>query len=543
MSFPLGGIVVGVLACFLSSSLARTELGQEQPQDSRGQFLSASELQLRESLGLTPPRMSDKTDRMIVTEAQRLDAITGFTTPVLFTEKGATESHPEAGIILSRPQLSQLMDSTTTPQELLRFVLAHEKAHQLQFRQYGKAKILLEDMEMRRVYECQADILAAKYMIEAIPAPNLQQQEAILEAIRVSFELGSEEFGLATHPSRECRRLATRLGMAAGMHTNLLRAGLIANAQFLAQRIEVRPADNPMSWSLRQAKNVVRYQLAASREVVQDVESTVIKFNENGNPPIVTFELPYFNLAPKAVRVTLSIHSWAVPREDAKNTKPWELIDAKHFEFVLQPNKTFIARGVLQWKATPALMPRLGFPPDVVAMASCEYLPGPGGAAAPAAAAPEQMLRLGENGDNSGNAWIGLGRLYRHAIKGSIASLKGGIGSRFSNIDYFPCSIGVPDAVDVITAIPRDGSDPYIDVILHRGDDAGKASDVYQDVKDKAPKGWKSTREAKREGRKPETLSTSYYLSESGPRIHLYLELKDSGKSEVRASIYPPDKN
>jgi len=321
---------------------------------------------------------------------QAIDGVAGFSTPVWATDSGGTSSHPEAGIAVDLGEFERIRKRADVRQlrQFVRFILAHEKSHQIQYLLYSKASVKSEDPEQRRVYECQADILAGKLLAESFGSPTPQDLQSITEALQVAFEIGTEEYtGAADHPSHQARRTAVRLGMARGTMTNQLKlppspylAGMIAS---IAEKTDSLPGESVMDWSYRLAKKIVHYNRAAVADIRLDENK--INWDKRASNPFVNFSLTYKNVGKRTVKVDMEVQCALVPRDDSDDTLRWLKWSVKKFSFTLRPGQKFDASGTLMWGCdAPAnsglcpdyskLMPSLVFPPDATALMSCEYI-------------------------------------------------------------------------------------------------------------------------------------------------------------------------
>lgn len=251
--------------------------------------------------------------------------------PVAVTRGSGTASHPQVGIVLDLQQLERVQQTSGVSAFLpvLRWILAHEKAHQLQYQQ-NRRIVEGADVVDRQVLEAQADLLAAKYVIETL-SPS--EQQPIIDTLRVAFDLGTERYALADHPSREGRMTAVRLGMAAGMITNLLNLGGAApeaSAGVLRDKIDLRPGEEILGWSLRTARRIVGYRRPALVDLVQ-IESS-IRWDRDPNHPYVEYTVTYENRGARRIAVDAEVQCVGVLRSDRDNPLNWQKLSADGYE-------------------------------------------------------------------------------------------------------------------------------------------------------------------------------------------------------------------
>lgn len=328
---------------------------------------------------ITNLMLTQSLEEMVREEMDRLDMISGFYTKVQLTDAATSTADPDGTISISRPELVQLQGKVAPKQfrQVLRFLLAHEKTHQIQYRAYTVAAVRANDPERRRLYEAQADVLAGKYLLETLGEPKPDDLVAIVDTLKLAFDLGTLEFSDTDHPSKEARRTAARLGMASGMITALSRlpptpelGQMIAS---LAEKVNILRDENVMEWSYRTAKRITQYSRAASRDIVL-LKERQIDWDERASNPFVTFRLIYENKGSRTIHIDMEVQCASVPRENSNDTLEWLKASVKNFSFDLKPGERYTASGKLQWIATQKLMPRIIYPPAVTALMSTEHV-------------------------------------------------------------------------------------------------------------------------------------------------------------------------
>lgn len=386
-------ILVSLLAAGGVSQTSPRLLAAVQQTDeihSHVEFLEASKEKVVRDSRLRPPNASVEVEKIILDEARAIDGVAGFSTAVGVTNGGGTFSHPRAGIGLDLDELQRIRRQSNVIQfrYFLRLILAHEKSHQVQYLRYSSAAVKTADPEQRRIYECQADILAGKLLVESFAEPAEEQQQAIIDALRVAFDIGTEEYTAdADHPSREGRRTAVRLGMARGMMTIYTRLPRTPYTDWAIASLAVKThaplGEDIMQWSFRLAKNIIHYTREASAGIRLEKQS--VEFDTRAASPFVTFSLTYKNTGQRTVKIDMEVQCALVPRNDEGNTLRSLKWSNLNYAFILRPGETYDAKGVLTWgcDAPPGsglcpnyseLKPTLIFPPDALALMSCEYV-------------------------------------------------------------------------------------------------------------------------------------------------------------------------
>lgn len=327
-----------------------------------------------EATGLLPQSLEE----IVREEMGRLDTIANFQTEVHVTDASNSTAEPNNVILISRRQLNNIQGRVEAKQFrlILRFLLAHEKTHQVQYRLYSAAAVRTDDSERHRIYEAQADVLAGKYLMETLGEPKQEDLNSIIETLKVAFDLGALEFSNADHPSREQRRVAARLGMAAGMVVTLSRLpptpALGAMIASLTQKVDLLRDESVMDWSYRLSKKITQYSRTPGQKIV--LKNSTVDWDERASNPFVTFELTYENQDKQLIHVDMEVQCASVPRDNPDDTLEWLRWSVKTFRFNLQPGERYVASGKLQWYATKELMPRLIFPPKATALISTEYV-------------------------------------------------------------------------------------------------------------------------------------------------------------------------
>lgn len=331
----------------------------------------------------------DDLDRLAHDELATLDRITGFPTKLTINDTDELSSYPDRGIIIGRKKLQSIerISGVRQRQGVLRFLLAHEKAHQIQFRAYPecvslfnkRGELTSEELQTLRLYECQADILAGKHLLETFVKPTSADGQTIEDVLQVSFDQGiSESNTTGSHGTHEQRRTAVRFGMASGMITNFETLPpsppAIGSIATLMQKLDIRAGEFVLPWSLRESKRITHYNREAVQDILLDKED--VNWDTSADHPFVTFKLTYTNTGAKSIDIDMEVQCVAVPRDDVNrdNSKYWQKWSVQNTIFRLKPGEKHTVTGSLMWYGDAKLMPRLIFPPKSTALISCEYV-------------------------------------------------------------------------------------------------------------------------------------------------------------------------
>jgi hypothetical protein len=319
-------------------------------------------------------------------EMRALNEASNTRTELTVEDEGGISSSPASGIMFSRTVFERIRRESNVKQlrGVIRFLVAHEQAHQIQFEKYGVDKMRSTNAEWNRLKECQADLLAAKYLTlsydEAGDDPRVQKDinEALRDMLEVSFNLGEEEKG-ADHPNRQARRTATRLGAARGQLEKLKSLPqsepLFAESRrHLEVVLDVRPSESLLDWSLRQARRIVHHDTAAYRSL--SLEKQQVRISDKSlKAGTAAFDLSYTNRGNRPLRVDMEVQCVTAHSTDPEDTSRWQKWTVRNYEFTVGPGESYTARGQLGWqKIAGTTVPRLIVPVlHDTALVSCSF--------------------------------------------------------------------------------------------------------------------------------------------------------------------------
>ena len=315
----------------------------------------------------------DSVTDILQEEMRILNAASKLHTELMIEDEGGITSTPRSGIMFSRSLLAKIQHESNVKQlrGIIRFLLAHEQAHQIQFQKYGLAKMQDKNVESKRLKECQADLLGAKYLAASYNEEGGDEREqremndALRDMLEVSFNLGDEERD-ADHPNRQARRTAARLGAARGQIEQLGLLGDDPTASYMRNHLEVvldvRRNESLLDWSLRQARRIIHYTEEAYHLVAlkkQDVEIS----DEFAIKGTAKFGLDYTNRGMRPVHVDMEVQCVTASAEDPEDTSRWQKWSVRNYEFTLAPSGHYTVQGELEWqKIGRAVKPRLIVP-------------------------------------------------------------------------------------------------------------------------------------------------------------------------------------
>lgn len=327
---------------------------------------------------------------------------------------GTIESLPNQNIHIGLDQLNEICASSndTVRKYLMRFVLAHEFAHQIQYYMYrSDAKKLNNDLVSKTLLETQADLMAGQIFFAQEPMflnlmntdPELLN-EILIEIMRIGYELGSREIVQGSHPSRHDRALAVRSGLSMGLSYQLdqivqsnpnyfLSIGLTPatykktmDAQF--DILDYSRGESLPNWSYRQAKKIVNNDRKISSDIILITpENERHNFNSDPDSPFVNYDLTYKNIGNETVYIEMEVFVTLILRSNPNSGQYSRKLNTKNHKFFLAPGETKSITGELNWLKNDVdfisqfgiqshEMPRIVYPSinSTDALISCTYV-------------------------------------------------------------------------------------------------------------------------------------------------------------------------
>jgi predicted Zn-dependent protease with MMP-like domain len=234
-------------------------------------FLTAPTAEVAALLRPTAVDSAQALGKIVLEERRVLARHFGFYVPVSLSQRGfgSNFSRPDEGIFLDAHRLKQLRDSLpeASLRQVVRFVLAHEWGHMVQFRRLPEDT--LADSARRRVIECEADMIAGSAL--AVLAENQGSaadfREATNSFIALAFNTGLPVWDFPwMHPNPSQRSLCITVGASAGLHWAMIRryqathdpeALQIVNKVRTMDRRLFGPADSIAPWFWREANAII----------------------------------------------------------------------------------------------------------------------------------------------------------------------------------------------------------------------------------------------------------------------------------------------
>jgi hypothetical protein len=414
--------------------------------------------------GLRKPSSADTTGQLVLEFGAALDQALRAHYPVWVCDDCQFNSDPKFGVIVSLSQIAEIQRQSKVSQfpQVLFWLMGHEMAHQAQFQTYGKDLWTLPS-DQKQVYEAQADILAGKFLLERLPVnANAAENLAIGETLRVAYDLGTERYLPADHPSHEARLTATRLGMAAGMQTKLAAqtdSQMQASAMLLAQKIDFRYGEDVLGWSLRVARRATNQRSPDILDLV--LTKKQFFFDRDPSHPVVSYWLTYQNRGTRMLNVDLEALCAAVPRDDPEDTLRWQRTNSLNYQVPIPAGSSFTFQGAMEWYGDDAMYPRMVSAPAAQALIHVEAV---GGAATPTDRAGTLNRSLAAGSpvvpSLSSVALMKNALIDIWAQKGNgFRALRSGPGELVTDFVRYASRVSFPGAIRTDVQIPEPGND------------------------------------------------------------------------------------
>lgn len=287
-------------------------------------------------------------------------------------------------IILSRPNLDKIMKQygAKVYPFCVSFLLAHEYAHQRQFKEHPAALLNTASCELRAVVEAQADVLAG-YLFARMweLGDTLRLQDTVTAnsfrtVMAYVYDMGTYEFGLNTHPGYKQRRNAFRHGLVFGQ---LEGNSPEVRKRYLAGVIMKADHAGLWHWSLDIAKKIVHFPTAILQDIAILGDSSHYHFYDDPSNTMVYYEQRLRNNGKRKIRLTMQYKVIGVDTNYYRDPKQIALQGGVGNHVVeIAPGAEVTLKGELDWRnaSRGKQRPTLRFPPDNDMLFSAEYVDG-----------------------------------------------------------------------------------------------------------------------------------------------------------------------
>ncbi|MBD0824461.1 hypothetical protein [Aestuariibaculum marinum] len=330
------------------------------------------------SLFMSLPASSQNDSITAISELQKLNNFFGYHVQMNVVREGSIVSLPNERIEFNINEIDKIISSKNeiVRSYVIRFIVAHEFAHQIQYYAYrNHPNFMNDDLISRTIIETQADIMGcfmlwyANFELFDLLSTNLPLLNEISnELLQVALEIGSKEYTIGTHPSKRDRALAFRLGSmnglsyvydqrvknsstAVGSKGELTPEIFHEQMDYILEFIDLKKdKEDIISWSYRQAKKLLNYD----RKIASDIILITPKFerhsfNTGDSHPFAYYDLTYMNVGNKTIDIDMEVYMSLVKREDLGSAKSYRKLNVNHYKFSLNPNETYRIQDKLRW--------------------------------------------------------------------------------------------------------------------------------------------------------------------------------------------------
>ncbi|WP_332862023.1 hypothetical protein [Janthinobacterium svalbardensis] len=396
---------------------------------------------------------------------------------------GLLEMSPSGTIRFGRDGMRAILKKAAPDrhQIIVRWVAAHETWHQVQ-RRDGNT-VSREDVAARRQLECEADVMAAQYLAESVmtgeAGPELMKNARLLAAsissILDTLQEAEQGFGgAAAHPSGPQRRYEIALGLTRGILPLVEKTpdfeGRMTAKKQIHNLIDFRDSERAEDWSSR----ICHLNLNAGGYAdALGALNPAIRYNKDGDPPIVEFSVPYKNIGSEPISISMQVRTIAVPRQSPENVDAWQSVDAINYEFDLSPGQQYTVSGTLLWVANEEFFPQLLLPKEIGTLYSVKILDADKGAS------------------DSTRLYTLTPRQLR--LAGILQTLFNASADNFEDVKKQPCRLEGGDMSCAVTVsvpsaqsaeiIYEGAGGRYLDLVLYKGSKREDASRAFSDFK------------------------------------------------------------
>jgi hypothetical protein len=370
-----------------------------------------------------------------------------------FRDSNELEARPDGIIVVGRTFLRSLLNgvSTSIQSDALRWLLAHELWHLVQFQTIG-ADLFNRPDAFRRVIECQADLMAGHFLFNSLASGFREKTDALRTVGDLPSSVALLTHGGATHPPEADRRVSIQFGMSRAFYDHAERIVGPEQADNVRQNVSAllnfSLGEAVDVWGLGQCKKITHYDQSS---VFLERAKTDVSWNKNGKPPVVTFNITYRNGGNKPLRVSLEVLSASIPREAPSERARWQRQQALHQTVEIEPRMTHTVSGTLYWYADEKLMPRLIYPLDEGSLVSVEEIDRP--------VTRKETVLAQADGLNAETAKFGTALLrISNDAPNNFRNLRAPGCWGDTDMRYCPSSVTVPGALRTEVWVEKNGS-------------------------------------------------------------------------------------
>ena len=417
----------------------------------------------------------EKLESTLQREFEQFAADRGVKAKLVIDVKGNdTRAESDGTITVGLAPLSRLDPKARLTS--MRFYLAHELWHQRQYQIYGFDAVK-STPEKQRLYECQADLMAAEQIVRNESIDTLPIK--IKDVANLAYSIGVPFHLHAEHPSQDQRQTAVKYGITFGITNDRFSPqwqnefGNFAS-QFvskLRKQIGFQEGMDVETWALQQCKMVTHYSNDALSGIA--ISSPVIRFNRDPNAPFVYYNIPYKNISSRKIRLAVAIQSILVYRKNPKDLSKRSVFAMENYEVDIAPGETFKAAGTLPWYGDkddyyPALEFQTNSPFSLVA---AEYI----------GEESEELTCLGSSlvgkTQLAKDLHKALTKLAQSADSG-FKPFRSGTSTVLSDTAYYTSTLQLPEATETEIVLEQEGA-ARVSATLYEGGEQQEAVKTY----------------------------------------------------------------
>lgn len=345
---------------------------------------------------------SNSLQQLITSEFNTLKAVSAATTRLRLDSTPVMSSsslRKEGIIVINIPQVQRLVANAGVPYEkaIVRLLIAHELAHQMQYREYLVPSYTL-------LNECQADIIAGfllflvnnqdfvkirdqlkvKSADDPLIKPVFNRLSDITFALYASiFSIGDNYSRDNNHPRSIERRTALRDGNTYGyfrLFETVAKDPGVAEKYRLQGRagiklyktlLNIYPDDDLLGWSLRHARKIIHAKLDNCRNIVV---LNKWEWHPSSDHPFVAYTQKIRNIGNNTVTINYLNQLYGRLNTDPNNSLYWTNISTASKAITLHPGESGTITDSLKWSAFEPGLPVYVPLGDVNSLYSCSCL-------------------------------------------------------------------------------------------------------------------------------------------------------------------------
>lgn len=216
-------------------------------------------------------------------------------------------------------------------------IVAHEVWHYVEVQQSGEQPATLAG-DRRRLNECRADLMAARYVTSATGRPLADEVPGAVDPVFLLSYIGAPTIAgelwtnnSAEHPTGPQRRLIARYG-AMSVYAERAAAEKSPLATPLSTYVDRQRGEGLDAWRDRICKGIVHYRMQALTALAIDPYEKDVVGDD------VRLRVRYENIGSRTLRVAVVIQANASPADTARPGRRWTFSDT----FEVKPGAEYV---------------------------------------------------------------------------------------------------------------------------------------------------------------------------------------------------------